>query len=197
MSINLRKMFKKEDDFILVQKNAIRKEECKFIRDWFDESEHLHRQGIVGLDSKDVIDPSIKESIDIPLNIFDPNAITSIISDPLNDAFSIYQSKYTVLQEMSDWSVSEYYNIQKYNANGGYKVLHFESSGPPICNRILVWMFYLNTIKNGGTEFPYINRKIHAEEGTLLLWPAGFTHSHKGVITNKTKYIITGWAEIL
>jgi len=31
-------------------------------------------------------------------------------------------------------------------------------------------------------------------QGNTLIWPADFTHPHKGIVAPKeTKYIITGW----
>ena len=33
-----------------------------------------------------------------------------------------------------------------------------------------------------------------AKTGSTLIWPATWTHTHKGVISKtQTKYIITGW----
>ena len=54
-------------------------------------------------------------------------------------------------------------------------------------------MFYLNNAKCGTEfmEYPTVQAKI----GRLVIWPAFWTHVHKGVIPNKgIKYIITGWA---
>ena len=53
----------------------------------------------------------------------------------------------------------------------------------------------LNTIKEkGGTEFKFQNHKCAAEQGKLVMWPAGWTHFHKSEIAPKeVKYIITGW----
>ena len=60
-------------------------------------------------------------------------------------------------------------------------------------------MLYLNTINNkGGTEFPYQKITFNAIKGNLIIWPADFTHPHKGVISEtEEKYIVTGWFEII
>ena len=35
---------------------------------------------------------------------------------------------------------------------------------------------------------------VHAKKGRLVIWPAYWTHTHCGVISdNQTKYISTGW----
>ena len=61
--------------------------------------------------------------------------------------------------------------------------------------RLLVYMTYLNTVKKGGhTEFLYQKLKIKPEKGLTLIWPADFTHTHRGnVVEEGDKYIATGW----
>ena len=60
-------------------------------------------------------------------------------------------------------------------------------------------MTYLNTVTNGGgTEFVYQKREIQARQGLTLVWPAHFTHTHRGIPSmTEDKYIITGWLEFL
>ena len=55
-------------------------------------------------------------------------------------------------------------------------------------------MTYLNTIENAGTEFFHQDLKVDAVKGKTLIWPADWTHTHRGIINNeKEKYIFTGW----
>ena len=58
---------------------------------------------------------------------------------------------------------------------------------------MLAWMVYLNDASSG-TEFPYQNMTIQAKTGRTVIWPAAWTHPHRGVIPNVgVKYIATGW----
>jgi hypothetical protein len=59
----------------------------------------------------------------------------------------------------------------------------------------MAWMIYLNTITDeGGTYFSSYDKTLEAKEGRLVIWPAFFTHTHKGVVSKtQTKYIATGW----
>ena len=42
--------------------------------------------------------------------------------------------------------------------------------------------------------FKYQNITIPAKKGLTLIWPAGFTHVHKGQVSHtKDKLILTGW----
>ena len=60
--------------------------------------------------------------------------------------------------------------------------------------RLLVFMTYLNDVDDGGTEFKYQNITTPAKKGLTLIWPAPWTHTHRGQISyTKTKYITTGW----
>ena len=57
-------------------------------------------------------------------------------------------------------------------------------------------MIYLNDITGGGeTEFLYQKRRIVPTVGTVVMWPAAYTHVHRGntVLTEQDKYIVTGW----
>ena len=56
-------------------------------------------------------------------------------------------------------------------------------------------MVYLNDDFEGGeTEFLYYKRRERPEKGKLLLWPAGYTHTHRGgMVLKGNKYIVTGW----
>ena len=96
------------------------------------------------------------------------------------------------------WSVDPVCNYQKYNKNQSYSVEHCEHS-PVNLKRILAWMFYCNNIDEGGeTRFPQQNINIKPEKGTLLIWPAGWTHSHLGLPAKKeNKYIVTGWCSYI
>ena len=84
------------------------------------------------------------------------------------------------------------YNLQKYEEGEGFFSLHNEQSGS-YPYRLLAWMVYLNDAKSG-TEFPYQEMIVEPKEGRTVIWPAGWTHPHKGVTPNEgTKYIATGW----
>mgnify|MGYP003351836575 CR=1 FL=1 len=60
-----------------------------------------------------------------------------------------------------------------------------------------VYLMYLNDVEEGGeTEFLYYPKRIKPKKGTLIMWPAGFTHTHRGnpPISNE-KYIVATWTE--
>ena len=89
---------------------------------------------------------------------------------------------------------------QKYQINkGGYPYWHSEvypqTGHNEALHRILLFMFYLNDVQEGGeTEFYYQERKISPKQGTMVIAPGYFTHTHRGnkPISND-KYILTSW----
>jgi len=105
-----------------------------------------------------------------------------------------YSDKFNYLDVGDRWTVSYAYNIQRYDDGEGYFKLHAEHcSKRPY--RILAWMYYLNDAECG-TYFPYQETTLSATKGDLAIWPAFWTHLHKGVTPNVgTKYICTGWVE--
>ena len=113
----------------------------------------------------------------------------------LRIALEQYKAKYPFMNRLIYWGCDKDYNIQRYNGEGeGYHALHCEQDGiSEYHSRMLVWMLYMYDAECG-TEFPHQNTVIQPKSGRLVLWPAAWTHPHKGVIPNKgLKYIATGW----
>jgi len=91
-------------------------------------------------------------------------------------------------------------NIQRYEKEqGGYPHWHSEqypqSQGTEALHRVALYMFYLNDVDDGGeTEFFYQKRVLKPRKGSMVIAPAGFTHSHRGnVPISHHKYIATSW----
>ena len=83
--------------------------------------------------------------------------------------------------------------IQKTNIGGGYHRFHEENG--KIYNRWATTSLYLNDVDDGGeTQFIYQNIKIKPKKGVFLIFPAGYTHLHRGnpPLSNE-KYIVTSW----
>ena len=88
--------------------------------------------------------------------------------------------------------------MQRTSPGGGYHVWHGEQGNGDHAERVLVYMLYLNSLETeeaGETEFLYQQLRIKPTENMMVLWPASFTHAHRGntVFGQHSKYIVTGW----
>jgi hypothetical protein len=110
--------------------------------------------------------------------------------------YPLYTEKYSILQTADPHKIYTI-KIQKTVPGGGYHTWHCEDSGRLVSQRVLAFTLYLNDVEEGGeTEFLYLSKRVQPKTGRLMLWPAGFTHTHRGNPPLKgDKYIITGWVE--
>lgn len=109
-----------------------------------------------------------------------------------------YASTYSVLSESETHGINAI-RIQKTLPGQGYHHWHYESSSSSVSSRLIAWSLYLNDIEHGGeTEFLYLHKRVSAKAGRLLIWPAAFTHAHRGnPPLAGTKYLLTGWLEFM
>ena len=79
--------------------------------------------------------------------------------------------------------------------SGGFSQWHCEQGPNTAASRSMAWMIYLNDVERGGdTEFLYQGMKVQPKAGTLVIWPAGYTHPHRGNPPySNEKQILTGW----
>lgn len=120
--------------------------------------------------------------------------LSTQINQFLHSCVTHYISVYTQLKNAP--LVSTDIKMQKTPPGGGYHMWHYESSSWLFGQRELTWAIYLNDIPDGEgeTEFLYQRRRIKPTKGTVVIWPAGMTHVHKGnTIFTTDKYILTGW----
>lgn len=112
----------------------------------------------------------------------------------LQTAFNLYIEKY----EFSAQVVSEVTKIHRVIPfEGGYHVWHSEQgNGQGYNNRVLTWIIYLNetTEGEGETEFLYQGIKVTPKPGRVVIWPAAYTHLHRGnPVYSSEKVYATGW----
>jgi len=87
--------------------------------------------------------------------------------------------------------------VQRTPPGGGFNGPHCEQGpGDNSSRRYAVWMLYMNDVENGGhTAFPRHDLLLPPKAGTLVIWPAAFTHPHHGTppTEDSWKMVITGW----
>ena len=171
---------------------------CDKMIDFFNQHKEYTVLGKCYDDDKAKVDTDIKESVDLLISAHHYYYPMSEYRKHLQDSVEQYVKLYDEANNYAKFNILEDYNIQYYPLGGGFKRWHFEASSLKNIQRVLVFMTYLNDVPDGGTMFKYLNITIPAKKGLTIIWPAGFTHTHKGQISNtKEKYIATGWWSLI
>ena len=146
--------------------------------------------GIFSAD-KDSIDMTIK-----PKNIQLPeNNIFKIYFENLFECYKDYINQWPFLEEVAQNLEIGAFNIQRYKSGQHYKRIHTERCSIGNLHRLFAFMTYLNDVEEGGsTYFSHYDIDIQPQKGLTLLWPAEWTHAHRGnILKSGSKYILTGW----
>ena len=123
------------------------------------------------------------------MNIF----LTSKYKAYVSECLIKYIEHYSLILENP---ISVYgFKINKVLPSQGYHAWHYENGTE--WNRAAVFMTYLTDVEEGGeTEFLYQSKRIKPVVGRTLIWPAGYTHVHRGNTPIKgEKIYATGWFE--
>jgi prolyl 4-hydroxylase len=184
-------------DFIYEKHNALTKEQCEDLINIFEENNKYQVEGLIG----NGINKSVKESTDFHFDDDNLKIVQRIYGERIPDMLDAmvvemykYMDQFPIF-EMTTVSIDSF-NLQKYEPGQGFHKWHYESTTDKI--RLFVWMIYLNDVPDGGTQFMMQERTVKAEQGKLLFFPADWTYTHKGEVSNTTtKYILTGWISLV
>jgi len=178
-------------DFIYHAENAVPKEVCDV---WISEIEK--NINFVQDASKEESKSAFREDTQLycPPNCVD---IYKHVKNVVIENLGNYFDSVSILKT-SDVLFFNVMKAQKTSAGKvGFSNFHIEQGGGIHAARAVTWMIYLNDVEEGGsTEFPYQRQVFQPKAGSLLLWPAGYTHPHRGnPVYSNDKYIVTGWFE--
>ena len=168
---------------------------CDDLISYFELNSSKQINGKIGsglnLDKKDSIDITIK-----PKDVILPgNEAFKAYFDQLLECYKNYVEEWTFLDKISERLEIGSFNLQRYKTGQHFKEIHTERSSLENLHRIFAFMTYLNDVQEGGsTYFSHYDLEIQPKKGLTLIWPAEWTHAHRGNILRKgSKYIITGW----
>lgn len=171
---------------------------CDKIVDFFNENKSLQSKG----ETVNGVDEAKKKSIDIginPKNLSKPEYQNlKIYFDHLFNCYSDYRAQWPFLNEIFKKVDIGSFNIQMYSSGGHFSKLHSERTSIKTLHRLFAFMTYLNEdFDDGETFFEHYSLSVKPKKGKTLIWPAEWTHAHKGnMVNNGSKYIITGWLNI-
>ena len=168
---------------------------CDELIKYFEKNQIKQYQGITskGLD----LESKIRRDISIiPKDIVVPgNEIFETYFKALFECYEDYNIQWPFLASMVSKVEIGRFNIGKYLAGQHFKNVHSERSSLNTLHRLFAFMTYLNDVEEGGsTYFTHYNLIIKPKKGLTLIWPAEWTHAHRGnILESGSKYIITGW----
>lgn len=203
------------DNLVKIYPNAINPEICQFIIDKFESSQNLMEGASGGGVRK-----HIKASTDLMIHdeasrdedwkyIYDylmENLLSHLVDYLEHNDFTVltngFSGKSSVVRTaqtcfMSGNNNFPHIQMQRYIGGEGYYAWHHENEGGNTSKRELFFIYYLNSVSGGETEFKFNPLKVGPQEGNLIIAPAYWTHKHRGnpPMAGQTKYIITGWLE--
>ena len=168
----------------LYKEECLTKDDCNYLIKFFNDNDKNAIQGTVGNIAK-------LDDLEIPISIFN----SPFLKKNIFKAFSKYKNIFPLLEtNHNSWEVDDIAYLMRYEPKAHYSYIHCETDGSP--NRVLAFMIYLNTIKEGGgTEFIHQKTTLIPKAGYIYIWPSNWTYMHRGVpAPYERKYIITGWA---
>lgn len=188
-------------DFIGIFSDVYPEGFCEHLISEFERNKNLgagtNRQMFEGAPKHDKDDYAIQlNAKNFIFENFNREAPINLFFSGLQECFDLYANEFSSLQNST--LVGREVKMQKTAEGGGYHLWHAEQGNGYQASRGLVYMLYLNTLPseaNGETEFLYQQRRISPVKNTMLLWPAAFTHTHRGnpVYGESSKYVVTGW----
>lgn len=190
-----------QENFMLIAKNAFSQEFCNSTIDYFN---NMVEAGFVRTRQQE--NPNVPKTVkddkflflgaeDIVCNVR-TRGIGEFFNNGLWGAYNALTDQFDALKN-SGLLYNHEIKIQKTAVGGGYHGWHYESDNIENSRRVFAYILYLNDVEEGGeTEFLYFHKRIKPKAGTLVIFPAGFTHTHRGnpPLSNE-KYILTGWLE--
>ncbi len=182
-------------DFISIYKDVYTPEQCKSLIDYIDLLEERSILVDEGEKEKHLIE---HYSSNLALNYDLPawSWIAQNVAPNIKTCVQHYLDVFSVLNRGRYFFLD--FKVKKIPAGGGFHNWHYEDCGIEESRRYLVVQIYLNDdFEAGETEFLYINKRIKPKAGSVAIYPAAFTHTHRGnPPINGTKYIIGTWGLI-
>jgi hypothetical protein len=183
-------------DFIGIYDNALSKEECEYVIDAFNNVEVNQNEKIEASQYRYNGELQRKDYV-IYADVYLPE-IQKLIGDRLHECLMLYCDHHFILKGIA--AASREVKLQRTPPRGGYHIWHCEQDCLSNASRVLVWTIYLNDIpyNEGETEFLWQGVRVNPKAGCCAIWPAAFTHKHRGnPVYTHDKYIATGWYNLI
>ena len=180
------------DQHIGVYENAISDEWCDNVIKYFENN--INKATI-----RDKKGGSLMGVRDTSFTLSKNKGLIDIFFQSFSNCFSLYKYKYPEIEHFELPLMISGLKLQKTLPTEGFHTFHKEQGSKlPEVSRIGVYTVYLNDVEEGGeTEFLHQLQRVKPKKGTIVIFPAGYTHIHRGNTPfSGEKYIMTGWLEL-
>lgn len=187
------------DNYIGIYKNVYPEGYCQHLINEFERLKDLgagsNRKESENADGLSKQDYQITLSMVNPQH-FNDRSVEKMFFKGLQICYNKYVEMFPALSHVE--TRAQCMKMQKTTPGGGYHIWHSEQGNGKEASRSVVYMLYLNSLdpeEAGETEFIHQKKRISPTENTMLIWPASYTHTHRGntVLGERSKYVITGW----
>jgi len=181
------------DQHIGIFENAVPKEWCNEVIELFEKNIFTSKT------RKDIDNVPPIEKQDLFHNLLDNSSshcrdFSRIFWEKV---FPLYAHEYKLENVIDGNLFVDDFKLQKTKLSEGYHSWHCENTTfkSEYRKREMVYTLYLNDVEEGGeTEFLVQSKRVKPKQGTLCIFPAGYTHIHRGnPPLSNIKYIMTGW----
>tara|TARA_X000001382_G_scaffold112029_1_gene89084 strand:+ start:120 stop:701 length:582 start_codon:yes stop_codon:yes gene_type:complete len=184
------------DNFVVRYRGAFSRKECADLVKYID---YLDNNNLLFYDKERlhfVDNKTINVNNGFNLDVTAASRISQQILPNMKVCIEEYMKMFSLLQQ-SEFAAYDC-KLKKIPAGGGFHSWHYENGSYISAPRSFVIQVYLNDEFEGGeTEFLYQNLREEAVTGDVIIFPAGFTHTHRGnPPIGGTKYIATTWAVV-
>jgi len=183
------------DFYIYSIKNSLSKPLCKEIIERFNNEDRKCAGVTFGGENKDIKDTTDFHLSRNPAGWVDiDKVLTNELSKGLDEYVNYLNKEFIIYNYKSINDLG--FQIQKYEKGVGKYTFHHDS-----CVylkkgwvRDFTYIWYLNTIEEGGETSFFNKGKVKAEQGKLVFFPSTWDYPHSGLMpVSDDKYIITGW----
>ena len=182
------------DNFIIRYKGAFSREDCdtiiKHVENFEDNNLLYYQEEDRHLQDHKTISINNSYEVDLPAAAL----ISRLILPKHKPCVDDYIQRFSILGQ-SKFTIYDV-KLKKVPCGGGFHAWHYENGSMISASRMFVIQLYLNDGFEGGeTEFLYQNLREEAVAGDVIIFPAGYTHVHRGnPPIGGTKYTATSWA---
>ena len=169
---------------------------CNELVVYFEDNQGNLQQGAIGSTASIKLD--VKNRMDLRISAKDiqlsKDNVFKLYFDNLFECYKDFSDQWPHLKTIASQVDIPSFNIGRYETGQHFQGLHCERAGLGTLHRLFAFMTYLNNVEEGGTTyFDNYNLEIRPEKGLTLIWPAEWTHTHRGnKVIKGTKYMLTG-----